>query len=296
MKSPDFRSAWNSAPAISSSRHPGSTVKLAPVVQAAPAIAADWHARGVDLYKAWRATWFKPAHLPAWVREVHSWQQLQINSPEENARVRYSDLVQYGEGMRPQRRAERSSWSAGIHGGQDRGNPSQETDPSLGTWQELHDAIAQIQAQGVRIILFGKFTWADLTTKWYQQELYKYASTDPYGIPYQTGGDSYLTPTQLAGINNRRFAIMDFLSPAYREIATKEFEKILQLGSAGWLYDEVCDRTVGKYNVLFAEPRIRSSGIYLRGRRAAGPPVARAAADRVSPEFLFAGEGPSGTG
>ena len=80
-----------------------------------------------------------------------------------------------------------SSWSAGIKGGQDGGDPAQDTDPGLGTWQELHDAIAQIQAKGVKMILFAKLNWADLTTAWYTNELYKYACTDPYGIPYRAG-------------------------------------------------------------------------------------------------------------
>ena len=30
-------------------------------------------------------------------------------------------------------------------GGQDRDDPSQDTDPRLGTWQEFHDAIAQVR-------------------------------------------------------------------------------------------------------------------------------------------------------
>jgi hypothetical protein len=90
------------------------------------------------------------------------------------------------------------------------------TNPNLGTWQELHDAIAYARSKGIKMILFGKLYWADLTTQWYNDELYKYAATDPYGIPYQASGYSYTTPTQLAGINNRRRAIMDVQSQEYR--------------------------------------------------------------------------------
>ena len=95
------------------------------------------------------------------------------------------------------------------HGGQDGGDPSLDTDPGLGTWQELHDAIAQIQAKGVKMIMFGKPIFADMSTEWYKNELHKYEATDPYGNKYESGGYSYSTPTQLAGINNRRRAIMD---------------------------------------------------------------------------------------
>jgi hypothetical protein len=64
----------------------------------------------------------------------------------------------------------------------------------------------------VKVILFAKLNWADLTSVWYTNELYKYEATDPFGIRYEQGGYSYVTPTQLAGINNRRRAVMDFLS------------------------------------------------------------------------------------
>ena len=265
---------------------PRSTMKLAPVVLRS--YTGDWHA-GVDLYKQWRATWFQPPPIPDWVKDVNSWQQLQMNTPEEDYSIPYRALVEYGEEcMRNGVGAiQLVGWN---HGGQDRGNPSQDTDPGLGTWKELHDAIAQVQAKGVKIILFGKFCWADMTTAWYKKELCQYASTDPYGIPYQTSGDSYLTPTQLAGINNHCFAVMDFLSPAYRDIATKEFQKLLALGSAGWLYDEVCDIARGKYNFSphhgYTAPGYIYSGVMPLARQL------RAAADNVNPDFLFAGEGP----
>lgn len=266
--------------------HPHSTGKLAPVVMRT--YSGDWHA-GVDLYKQWRTTWYKKPHLPDWVRDVHSWQQLQINSPEEEFRVPYTSIGKFGEecAINGVTAIQLVGWN---RGGQDRGNPSQDTDPGLGTWQELHDAIAQIQAKGVKIILFGKFPWADITTEWYKKELYKYATVDPYGIPYETAGDSYHTPTQLAGINNRRFAVMDFLSPAYRDIAVREFQKLLDLGAAGWLYDEVCDCVTGKYNFA-ADHGYTVPGYIYAGTLPLGRQL-RDAADIVNPDFLFAGEGP----
>jgi hypothetical protein len=242
----------------------------------------------VDLYKQWRATWFKPPHTPEWVENVNSWQQLQINSPEQDYRVPYAGLVRYGE------ECARNGVSAiqlvgWNHGGQDGGDPAQDTDPGLGSWQELHDAIARIQAMGVKIILFGKLNWADMTTPWYTRELYKYRCTDPYGIPYEQGGYSYYTPTQLAGINNRRRAVMDFLSPAYRDIATKEFQKLLALGGSGWLFDENCHHGPVKYN--FAPDHGYTAPGFIYGGDIPMAAQLRAAADQVSHDFIFAGEG-----
>ena len=265
---------------------PRSTRKLAPIVMRS--YSGDWHA-GVDVYKQWRATWFRSASLPGWVKEVHSWQQLQIDGAEEDFSIPYRDLA-----MRAKECASNGVTAIQLvgwnRGGQDRGDPSQDTDPGLGTWQELHDAIAQAQAMGVKMILFGKLNWADLTTEWYKKELYKYAATDPYGIPYEQGGYSYTTPTQLAGINNRRRAVMDFMCPAWREVATREFQKLLALGAAGWLFDEVCHHGPVEYS--FSPDHGYTPPGFIYGGDLPMSRQFRAAADKVNPDFVFAGEGP----
>ena len=265
---------------------PHTAVTLAPVVLRP--YTGDWHA-GIDLYKAWRATWYKPPHLPDWAKEVHSWTMLRMNTPEEDYSIPYTNLVQYGEeyARNGVRAVQVVGWNVG---GQDREDPSQDTDPHLGTRQELRDAIAQVQAKGVKIILFGKLNWADRTTPRYTNELYKYQATDPFGIPYEQGGYSYVTPTQLAGINNRRRAVMDFLCPAYRDLATREFQKIVDLGAAGWLFDEVCHHSSALYS--FAPGHGYAPPGYIYGGDLPLAAQLRAAADRTSADFLFAGEGP----
>lgn len=266
--------------------HPNSTVKLAPMVMRG--YRGDWHA-GVDIYKEWRTTWFKPARLPDWAKEVHSWSMLRMNTPEEDYSIPYTEFVEYGneyarDGVRA---VQLVGWNKG---GQDRDDPSQDIDPHLGTWQEFHDAIAKVQAMNVKVILFGKLNWADMTTPWYKNELYKYQATDPYGVPYQTEGYSYVTPTQLAGINNRRRAVMDFLDPSYREIATREFQKILALGAEGWLWDEVCHHGPVLYSFAPNHGYVPPGYIY-NGDLPLSAQL-RAAADTVNPNFVFAGEGP----
>jgi hypothetical protein len=266
--------------------HPHSTVELAPVVLRC--YDGDWHS-GVDLYKQWRKTWFKPAPTPEWVQGVNSWQQLQINSPVEDYRVRYDSLITYGRECAENGVAaiQLVGWN---HGGQDGGDPSLDTDPGLGSWQDLHDAIAKIQAMGVKIILFAKLNWADKTTEWDRKELYKYAATDPYGIPYEQGGYSYYTPPELAGINKHRRDVMDILSPGYQNIAVHEFQKTLKLGAAGWLWDEVLQHGPVYYSFSADHGYTPPGYIY-----SADMPLAKklhAAANKVNPDFLFSGEGP----
>jgi hypothetical protein len=265
--------------------HPHTTFNLVPVVM--KCYSGDWH-NGVDIYKQWRNTWFKQPHVPAWINDIHSWFQLQISSPEQDYRVKYKDLVQYGKEC-----ADNGVTAIQLVGwnedGQDGGDPSQNTDPGLGTTKELKNSIAQIQAMGVKMIMFGKLNWADKSKDWYKKELYKYDATDPYGVPYEHGGYSYYTPTQLAGINTRRRGVMDFASPAYRNLITKEFQKLLDLGGSGWLFDENCHHGPVKYS--FATDHGYTAPGYIYGGDMPLASQLRAAADKISPDFLFAGEG-----
>lgn len=266
--------------------HPHSTMKLAPVV--IRTYSGDWHA-GLDVYKQWRQTWFGQPRIAGWARDVHSWMQLQVNGAEEDYSIPYREIATYGKEC-----AENGVTAIQLvgwnHGGQDGGDPSLDTDPALGTWQELHDAIAQTQARGVKMILFGKPIFADMSTEWYKKELYKYEATDPYGNKYESGGYSYTTPTQLAGINNRRRAIMDVCCQAYRDIATHEFKKTLALGASGWLFDEVMQHNGVIYS-FSPDHGYRAPG-YLFNADIPLVKQFRAAADKVNPDFLFSGEGP----
>ena len=266
--------------------HPNSTVTLAPVVMRT--YSGDWHS-GLDIYKEWRATWFGTPMIPSWAKDVHSWLQLQIDGSEEDFSVSYRELAKYGEECAAN--GVGAIQLVGWHrGGQDHGEPSMDTDPGLGTWQELHDTIAQLQAKGVKIILFGKPIFGDMSTDWYKKELYKYDAIDPYGNKYESGSFSYTTPTQLAGINNRRRAIMDVCCQAYRDVSTREFEKTLALGAAGWLFDEVMQHNGVLYN--FGAGHGYNPPGYLFSGDIPLVKQFRAAADKVNPEFLFSGEGP----
>lgn len=266
--------------------HPHTTVQCVPVVLRG--FSGDWHA-GVDCYKEWRKTWFKEPHLPEWAKEVHSWTMLRMNTPEQDYGVSYTDFVQFGRewaacGVRA---VQVVGWNKG---GQDGDDPSQDTEPGLGTWQQFHDSIAEVQAMGVKVILFAKLNWADLTTAWYTNELYKYECTDQNGKREEQGGYAYVTPTELANIGLHRRAVMDFMDPQYRNLALNEFKKILALGSEGWLWDEVCHHAGALYS--WAPNHGYTPPGYVYGGDLPLSEQLRAAADQVSPDFLFSGEGP----
>ena len=266
--------------------HPHSSVNLAPVVLRT--YTGDWHA-GLEVYNQWRKTWFGKPHTAAWALDVHSWLQLRVDGAEQDFSVPYRVLPKYidecaANGVTA---IQVVGWN---HGGQDGGDPSLDTDPGMGTWEELHQAILHARSKGVNIILFGKPIFADMSTDWYKKELYKYEALDPYGNKYESGGYSYTTPTQLAGINNRRRAIMDVCSQGYRDIATREFEKTLALGAAGWLFDEVMQHNGVLYS--FSPDHGYKSPGYLFNADIPLVKQFRAAADKVGKDFLFSGEGP----
>lgn len=213
---------------------PGETRKLTPV--ALEAFTGGWQ-KGVDIYKAWRSSWMKTPELPEWVKQPHSWQQIHINSPEDELRMSFRDLVKIGEDCA--RHGVKAIQLVGWNdGGQDQGNPSHDPDPRLGTFEDLKEAIAKIQAMGVKVILFAKFTWADRATEWFRNDLKRLAVKDPYGDYYHYGGYHYQTATQLLDINTKRLIPMCFLSEEYLEICNREFKKMVDLGADGILFDE----------------------------------------------------------
>ena len=263
---------------------PGETRELTPI--ALEAYQGGWQ-QGVDVYKAWRDTWMKPPAVPQWAREPHAWQQLHINSPEDELRMRFVDLPSVAEECA--RHGVKAIQLVGWNdGGQDQGNPLHDPDPRLGTFGELKEAIAKCQALGVKIILFAKFTWADRGTEWFRKELVKHAIKDPYGDFYHYNGYQYQTATQLLDINTKRLIPMCFLGEDYLKLCDHEFSKTVELGADGILFDECLHHSPA---LLCFDPS--------HGHRPGAPVYANdrkliwnfhRVSDPVKPDFLFAGE------
>ncbi len=265
--------------------NPGEQAKLHPVVL--HPYQGSWH-KGADYYKAWRATWFKAPPKPDWFKNVHAWQQIHLNNPEDDIRYHYKDLIQIGEDCAKHdvKAIQVTGWTIG---GQDKGNPSHDTDPRLGSKQDFQEAIDNVQQMGVKMILFTKYTWADRTKDWYREELINYTVKDPYGEPWYHSGYAYQTPVQLAEINTHRFSPMCHLSDRWRKIANKEFVKPLELNADGMLYDE--NQHHGGAHYCFDA----SHGHHIPAHIFAGDAQLAEGFHQISqkmnPEYLYAGEG-----
>ena len=245
----------------------------------------DWHG-GADIYKAWRGSWAKAPKMPQWVKDVHSWQQIQINSSEDRLSFPYKDLVKVAQACQRWgvKAVQLTGWQMG---GQDRDFPLHDIDPRLGTAQEFKDAIAASRKMGVEIVLFNKYAWADVTAPAYANEFRKFAIEDPYGDPYLFNGYNYDTPTQISGINARHGAGMCQASPAWRKRALEEFRKSVDLGASGILFDE-CQWHISPY--CFS----RTHGHGVPGAVFSGDvPLIEGFREIIDPEqFVFAGESP----
>lgn len=196
----------------------------------------NWNT-GADCYTRISTKWNQLPVLPAWAKEPHSWLQIQINSPEDELRLKFKDFPKVGEECKKYgvKAIQLVGWN---DGGQDRGNPSHSPDPRLGTFEELKEAIAKIQAMGVKVILFAKFVWADQSLDHFKEEFEKLAVKDPYGNYYVYKGYQYMTLSQMTNVNTRRLIPMCFGSDEYLELCNREFLKCVELGADGILFDE----------------------------------------------------------
>ena len=264
---------------------PGETRTLTPIVL--QPYRGDWQ-YGVEIYKQWRSQWINQAAAPDWAREPHAWQQIHINSPEDELRILFRDLPVIGEECA--RHGVRTIQLVGWNdGGQDQGNPSHNPDPRLGTFNELKAAIERIQALGVKVILFSKFTWADRATPWFRDSLHRLAVKDPYGDYYHYSGYQYQTATQLLDINTKRLIPMCFNSSEYLRLCETEFEKVLLLGADGILFDECQHHSPA---LLCFDPdhgHRYGAPVYQNDRQLIDN--FRKLSDPVDPDFLYAGEG-----
>lgn len=120
---------------------PETSFDLLPFVM--DAYKGDW-STGVQCYMKLSETWNELPPSPAWSKDPHSWLQIHLNSPEDELRIKFRDLVKYGEECRDNgvKAIQIVGWN---DGGQDRGNPSHDPDPRLGTWEDLKWAISEIK-------------------------------------------------------------------------------------------------------------------------------------------------------
>jgi len=246
-----------------------------------------WH-KGVDIYKKWRSTWFVPPHRAKWLSHVNSWQQLQINTSESRINFKIKDLYKYVDECRKYG-VDAIQLTGWTKGGQDRGLPSHDPDPRLGTISEFRKAIEYANRKGVKILLFTKFTWADLTTDYHEQYLPHLAWNQARDTCIHPGYN-YNTYTQLIGINTRRFGIFCMLDKDLRRKLHAEFQKCLDMGAPGMVYDEN-QHHAGTFLCFNPNHGHKVPGFVYKGADLLGREFYEMC-QKSNPDFLMTGEGP----
>jgi len=223
---------------------------------------------------------------PEWAARPHTWHQIGMRESAGRVRYRFEDL--------PALAAEcREAGVGALHvigwndGGQDRNNPSHDPAPDLGGADGLAAAITQCQDMGVRVVLFTKFTWADLATERFRADLSRLAVRDPYGDYYRLPGYQYLTPHQMLDVSTRRLVPMCFLSEDYLRVCEEEFDKVLATGADGMLYDEAMHHTPATLCYATDHGHPAGASVYAGDAELARRLRARVPDGR---EFLFAAE------
>lgn len=246
-----------------------------------------WH-KGVDIYKKWRSTWFVAPRRAEWLNHVNSWQQLQINSSESRINFKIKDLYKYVDECEKYG-VDAIQLTGWTKGGQDRGLPSHDLDPRLGTVDEFKKVIAYANKKGVKILLFTKFTWADLTTDYHERYLPHLAWTQA-GDTCIHPGYNYNTYTQLVGINTRRFGIFCMMDENLRKKLHVEFQKCLDLGAPGMVYDEN-QHHAGTFLCFNPNHGHKIPGFIYKGADLLGREFYEMCR-KSNPDFLMTGEGP----
>lgn len=259
--------------------------RVLPAVRIVPYV-GDWHV-GTSIYRVRRSSWMTTSAAPTWAREPHSWQQVQLNSPEGEYRYTFSDLPNFA----------RECAVAGVkalhvvgwnEGGQDQNNPSHDPDPRLGGVEGLRRAVEECHEFGVKVILFSKFVWSDRATERFRRDLVRLAVKDPYGDYYLHPGYRYQTITQLLDINTKRLVPMCFGSSEWIDVCRAEFQKILSSGADGMLYDE-CHHHMPAL-ACFDSGHGHRYGYPVYARDVDFVSSLRELSDSVDSSFLYAGE------
>lgn len=263
---------------------PGEKMKFAPIILSL--FEGTWH-DGIKKYLEWRNQWFHQRVQPAWLGDIDCWMTLQINSPEGCCQHRYTELPEIVREAK-EKGVQLLQLIGWARDGQDGAEPYQDIDPLLGTFDELKQAIEEIEEMGVIVLLMCKFKWVDHSIPEFKEEMHQHTLKDMYGNYVQFNGYSYQTlAQQLNGGSRRSGAGMCHLSEGYRKLALREFYKILELGSSGILYDELSNNMLLCFDSSHGH---RLGDSHYKGSIKLAEEFYQAAKERNS-EFLLAGEG-----
>lgn len=134
-----------------------------------------------------------------------------------------------------------TDWKTGGHAD---GIPRFEPDPRFGSRDDLARAIRACHELGVRVVARVNLSTADQRNDWYRDELYRYACTDRWGIPYTTVAGSAPSPLTGGFGQGQRRTWLNPGHPGMRKLLAGQARELAGLGVDGLYLQEFFGRAL----------------------------------------------------
>ncbi len=215
----------------------------------------DWHQAGTE-YRRWfdkNKTLPRPS-FEAGIRSCGAIQDTMFLLPEGNINLRYSQMREWAaDAARNGVKAVLASgWDVGGH---DSMYPFYEPDPRLGTWDDLEKAIGECHEEGVKVFFFVNLQPVDPTTDWYKAELHRFRTMGPWGTTQVLGWGMGTVAARL-GATRRPNVFLSPGFPEYRQLISKQFERLASIGADGVHIDKLAWSHIAQldFNPDLADP------------------------------------------
>jgi len=210
--------------------NPGETFESPPVI--VQFHEGDWH-QGAMIYRQWFTSNFTLTDpKKSWMRKETTYQDTMFLLPEGNVNFTFKDIPQWVKDALDY--GVKAVLISGWHwGGHDNGYPHYEPDPRLGTWDELAVGIRECHKMGAKVFFFVNLQPVDIDTDWYQKELHRYRSMDPWGCEYGPYGWGMGTLGARIGLTRRPLASVSPGFPEFRQIIIRQIKKLAEIGADG---------------------------------------------------------------
>lgn len=240
-----------------------------------------WEA--ADYYRDWFTTHWPLDKRDSWLYREDAWQSTIVSFPDDTVNYRFADL--------PRLAADAKAYGINVLqldgwdvGGLDRGYPEYEPDPRLGTRQELIDAIAACQAQGVRVMLFANAQIVNTEADEYRERWAAETLLDAHGFPAYKINWGYHGMLERLGQGACAQTILRTEGTSFQAEIVERLGRLAELGADGLQIDKTNEFVYVDYAAGGD-----AGAAYLRGLVAILDGVKRRG-QAVNPEFVVAHE------
>ena len=207
----------------------------------------DWH-QGSLYYRNWFMKNFPFDKSKSWLRKKSSWFTSVIYQPEDKVIADYDtydkwckDAESYGITCH-----ELIGWDKG---GLERDYPEYYSEEKLGGQKGFEKLLENIDGRGSKCLAFVNYNILDTATKWFKEELHKYAHQDEFGNSpnWMAWGESTLKARSQVSVRRH---ILASVVPQIENILTDHFVNIAKSGAAGLQIDKLCVGSAVDFNPL----------------------------------------------